>query len=344
MIDLWTTCDATGNPIGHGCKVGNEYYEQIKNYYNVMQYANKEVIPHLNNPQARPLPTTTHQTGNKIKRFLEIRNNISRLFKTHHNAVFWFYVPELYIHMALASLSKQGEKRIATIFEDYSKNKLKKWFFGQSRKKLDLEIVTNNHLLNKEGKKNQTKQIFIPDYIYDEKYEKYKTYRKKEQVVCLGTMNHMKMLEEMVYSFNKNGMKLLVCGLFEEDTYYEKIKSIANSNIEVRNLYLKEDEYYTLLAESKYCIIPYNPKFYKNRTSGVIQECLFLNTIPITDKRIIEFSGIPGIGYFEISDLDRTKFDCISFEKYYHRFSEIIYEYYNAETTKDKIIAAFNCL
>lgn len=59
------------------------------------------------------------------------------------------------------------------------------------------------------------------------------------------------------------------------------------------------------MAESKYCLVPYDAEFYKNRTSGVIQESLFCRTIPISHKEILEFANVDGIGYEKLDDLKK---------------------------------------
>lgn len=51
MADVWSVCDEKGKPIGHGRKVGNEYYNYIADSFDVVQYANEGMLQHLVNPR-----------------------------------------------------------------------------------------------------------------------------------------------------------------------------------------------------------------------------------------------------------------------------------------------------
>ena len=51
----------------------------------------------------------------------------------------------------------------------------------------------------------------------------------------------------------------------------------------------RNEEYYQLIGSSKYVLLPYDEDFYKNRTSGVMIEGVFVNSIPIANASIMDF-------------------------------------------------------
>ena len=52
-----------------------------------------------------------------------------------------------------------------------------------------------------------------------------------------------------------------------------------------------------MLAEAKYTVLPYSPVNYASQTSGVMQEAMFLDTVPVTYEAILSGNGIPGVGF-----------------------------------------------
>ena len=146
--------------------------------------------------------------------------------------------------------------------------------------------------------------IYIPDYSYNkEKYQKYEQAAKKEKVVCPGTMNPFKKLEEMIEAFNINGIKLEIRGYFFDKERFQRLLKMKKDNIVIEDVILSEEEYYRMIAEAKYCILPYDMEQYAGRTSGVLQESVFLNTIPIAPSPLLRENQIQGIGYGDIMDL-----------------------------------------
>ena len=149
----------------------------------------------------------------------------------------------------------------------------------------------------------------MPDYYYsEEKYAKYLGVKKQHKVVCLGAMNPYKKLEELVEVFNKNGMSMEIKGYFYDEKRYERLTKIKKDNITIENRILNEEEYYSILAEAQYSILPYDMQQYGGRTSGVLQESIFMECIPIAPYQLLKENGSVGIGYGELSDLSEEEF------------------------------------
>ncbi len=334
MVDVWTGVDDTGKPVGHGIKVGNEYYEYVKDHFTVIQYVNNGISSFLQNPNAEDLPYDSSFCRNKYLRFWNIIKNLNYLCLIHKEGLFWFYAPDFYTYLAVL-LCNIGKRSVLIAFEDYETSKMKHRLFCLVKKKAAGMIITNRKLYQE----NDMESIYVPDYAYEEaKYAKYEKSARQECAVCLGTMNRKKLLEEAIYAFNKNGYKLLIYGKFEDSEYYNSLCRIALENISLENRYIDEEEYYQLLGGSKFCLIPYDNSFYKNRTSGVLQEAMFMRTVPISHKEILEFNDIPGVGYDNISDLSAIQLESISMDEKYERYETMR----KTEYSLDEIIRKLN--
>ena len=116
-------------------------------------------------------------------------------------------------------------------------------------------------------------------------------------------MNPYKELEKLIDVFNENGIKLEIVGKFLDQQRYLDLQCRAKENIIIENVVLSEDEYYRKLAGAKYSILPYDMKVYAGRTSGVLQETVFVGTIPIAPKRLLEENQVRGIGYEQLDEM-----------------------------------------
>ena len=336
MADMYTVCDANGAPLGHGVKVGNEYYRCLSGDFEVEQYVNADVVPCLENKNAKALPIQLRADSGKFKRIYCTFKNLWYIYKKHPGDVIWAYVPDIYAFL-FECLFPKGRRRLANIvFDAYSGSKAKQMILGFLCRKSDIIIVTNEHL-----KKVIPGALCVPDYAYGKEYERFRSRPKKEMVVCLGTMHIKKNIKEAVEVFTQIGYPLTVVGQFASRELYEQAIKNKGNNVVVENRYLSEEEYYTLLGASKFCLIPYDPDFYKDRTSGVLQECMFLDTVPITHRSILEFSAIPGIGYTSLSDLKQALFFKQDWEGCYKKYREFREGIYDRAAVKKCMVEEF---
>lgn len=337
MVDFWSISDEAGNPIGHGGKVGNEYYEYIKDEYDVVQYVNHCMLWHIDNPCKFAFSNSLRYGIGKVKRIICNFKCLSEVYKKENNAVIWFYIPDIYLFLFIL-LATKGKRRIAVnVYEEYIGSKIKHWIFKRALKKIDTVFVTNKALLQ-----TTPKGILIPDYAYREEiYGQYVSGKKKEQIVCLGTMNEKKQLVEAVEVFTENGYPLYIVGQFSSIVKYEHLCKIKGDNITIENRYVSFDEYYQLLASSKFCLVPYDADFYKNRTSGIIQECLFTDTVPISNKDILTFANVQGIGYKNIEELATVNLRDINVRNMQESYKSERDRFYRYEKTKNSIVETF---
>ena len=83
----------------------------------------------------------------------------------------------------------------------------------------------------------------------------------------------------------------------EDEKRYNKLKIKCDGNIIIKNNNLSYIDYLSKIAESKFVILPYKESSYSNRSSGVLLETIFLGSIPIAPKFLLNFNNIKGVDY-----------------------------------------------
>ena len=180
------------------------------------------------------------------------------------------------------------------------------WIYRQALKKIQGVIYTQKGL-----QIPHDNTLWTPDYFYDKKiYDKYRKMEKQDKVVCLGTMNRYKKLEELVEVFKEIPYQLEICGRFDDNERYQKLLAMKSENIAITNTVLSEEEYYTKLGQAKYSILPYDMEQYTNRTSGVLLESLYVGSIPIAPKQLLEQTDLPGYWYERMEVLKYENWNC----------------------------------
>ena len=148
----------------------------------------------------------------------------------------------------------------------------------------------------------------MPDFLYSqEKYEKYQELEKERRVVCVGTMNRYKQLEELIDIFSKINMPLIIAGRFDDKARLSDLLDRKPKNVEIYDTILTENDYLKMMATSQYSILPYDMSQYINRTSGVLLESIYLGSIPIAPRELLIQNSLPGMGYNEMQDLLEQK-------------------------------------
>lgn len=126
------------------------------------------------------------------------------------------------------------------------------------------------------------------------------------------------------------GYPLTVAGRFYDPERVKALRTTAgegNGMIEILDRYLSEEEYLSLLSRAKYTVLPYPPQNYATQTSGVMQEALFVDTVPVTYRAILEGNGILGVGFENWEELlpDMLLQDTTEYLTEYRRLRETLY-------------------
>lgn len=347
MVEYQGRCDEHGKAVGHGPKVLYEYYNFIKDICNVKVYAPKVILnemPREITSNSKVLKKHIVMQGKtpfikKITNKLGMFSNIKKALKATDADEIWFFNVEYYLMLYLFLHKKPKQKVVCTMFLDGYHGgfvaKVKQWIFEKAQKKIDLIISTGSQIQFK-----NCEYTYIPDYYYiPEKYLRYTKKDKKEQCVCLGTMGNGKQLEELVKAFTDNGYPLLIAGRFYDKERLAALKESAGNNITIIDEYLSDEEYLTILGESKYVVLPYSPRQYSTQTSGVMQEAIFVDTVVVSYNEILSGNNVDGIGF--------DSFDKLTGEKLKGDTRKIIESYELKrlnEFSKEKICRQYACI
>lgn len=343
MIEYQGRVDEKGKALGHCPKVFNEYFDFIKDYCQVSVFAPKEILNEFHGTKecvsAKILPgkivmgqdkTILAKISNKINMF----KNIGLALKHTDADTVWFFNVEYYLFLYLFLHRKINKKIVCTMFLDCYRGgipaKIKQFIFEKAQKKIDLIISTGKQLHF-----NNCKYEFVPDYFYDKKLDRYNEIHKEKLAVSLGTMRRDKQLKEMILAFNKMDYPLIVAGSFHDKALYKELCEIASSNVTIRDEYLSEDEYLKLLAKATYSVLPYNPEKYDRQTSGVMQETIFVNTIPVTYNAILNGNGIEGIGFDNWDELNLIDYSEDTIDEYHNKYQELISDIFSETKVKE---------
>ena len=336
MAEYQGRCDTAGTAVGHAPKVMREYGDMLAALsHDVAYYAPAVILKaagikkdmHYKKLDHHILMKGKNSLAEKIFNKFRMFANISECLKADADVI-WFFNTEFYFFLYIAIFGNRGRNVYANSFiGDFGRGfapGIKRRIFERAQKRIGGMISTGASFSFK-----NTKSIFIPDYSYDpEVYDRFRTEEKEDVVVCLGTMSADKKLEEMVEAFNKNGYPLKVVGRFYDKERFEKLKRNAAANIEIRDEYPERDEYLTLLGSARFVVLPYPEEKYSMQTSGVLQEAVFLDTIPLTQKAILEGNKIPGGGYVNMDEIAEVikKLDEAELKKSYAALREVDYD------------------
>jgi len=310
MCNYYGMCDKDDNPIGHAVKVTNEYSEVLKEKYAVKLAASpciaKKSISYYFE-EVKHLRYDICIEGNGIiKRITDkfkLIANIHQILKS--SGVYFFYQVDFFFffYMLFFYRSRKDRNIICLIYhQDFTGGRFSgtlQSIYKKALKKIDGVIYTQaEHPIEHEN------SIWIPDFFYSEKqYVSYQKMDKLERVACVGTMNRYKQLEELVKAFAETKMPLVIAGRFDDNDRYQKLLTLKTDNIDIQNRNLSYEEYLELVATSKYSILPYDMEQYKNRTSGVLLESIYVGSIPVAPKLLLEQNHLDGIGYENLSHL-----------------------------------------
>ena len=309
MVEYQGRCDEEGRAVGHAPKVLRDYLSMISDTFDVTVYAPdviiKELERSLGNIYELPHrivmkghPSLGDRIFNKIRMFL----NIDRALKHGNADVYWFFNVEFYLFLYLALFGNHGKRIVVTLFyEGYNTGALagiKQKIFEAGQKRVFRCMAAGSGFMYR-----NMESVFIPDYVCDGSYKEWRTKKKEDYVVCLGTMDRGKQLDELVRAFSSMSYRLLIVGRFYDKGWLEELRECATENVEIRDEYPDRNDYLDLLGRASYAVLPYNKDNYSTQTSGVMQEAVFTGTVVLTHRDILKGNGILGVGYTSYEEL-----------------------------------------
>lgn len=351
LVDYIGNSDNDGNPVGHPTKIIYEYYDLLKEQIDIQLTIPKNYKSKLNvKDQIEFLNYYINifecsyigRIKNIIKKFLNIR----KIFALSGNVdILWFVNIDWAIFVYLL-FHKPKQKIYITQYnlfykENMSiKNKFLYYISKRASKKIHCVISSNEKVINQY---ENDKVINIPDYFNNINiFNEYKSCDKKDVVLLIGTMMQSKDIEGAVEVFKKIDIDFHIVGKFSDLNRYERLRQNVknNANIKIINKNLDYNEYYSIMSNAKYILLPYKREHYLNRTSGVLIESKLVGAIPIAPKFLLEFNCINGIGYDNILELKEKLSDKnnIKVSEYEEDLS-----IYNSDNVKNKLLTRISC-
>ncbi len=349
MAEYQGRCDEKGTAVGHAPKVLEEYAGFLRPEYEARILAPRcvlEACGKSGRKGAKILPHRIVMKGHnsffeKIANKVRMFANIRIVMKQAGDSTVWFFNTEFYLCLYLALFGNSGKRIVFTSFKErYDGGPLggiKQKIFERAQKRMALIISAGEDFRFKNAR-----SVYLPDYACDESvFGEYRERERRPGAVCLGTMGAEKQLEDMVKTFTRLGFPLTVAGRFYDPERAEKLKKMAGENITIRDEYLSREEYLQLMGRASHVVLPYAPQQYGSQTSGVLQEALFLDTIVVAPKAVLEGNHVPGVGF--------DSWDTLSADKLYEDGSGLRRAYaqlrrgvYSKEHMKKTILECMN--
>jgi len=316
LCGYYGMCDSEGKSVGHTVKVTSEYYELLKTDNEVKIMASPSIVNGVGmnlKEVSTMLPyDIDNQNLNSLKKRLidkwKVLTNIRYCMKKVKKGTLFFYQVDFFFFLYMFFHRKIKDKKIICLIyhQNFYQGKCEKILQYIYRKAI---VKIDGILYTQKGNPPIHKNImWMPDYLYDEK--KYSYYQKKikqNKVVCVGTMNLYKQLEELVHVFSSINYPLEIVGRFDDENRFQKLLQIKTPNITIQNKILDSKDYYETIGNAKFSILPYNMEKYKNRTSGVLLESIYVGSIPIAPQKLLKQNNLPGFGYMDMGELQ----DCL---------------------------------
>ncbi len=351
MCDYYGMCDADGRCVGHPVKVTKEYGQMLKGLGEELRLVCSPCIADgISEPlfsEVVRLPHNISIVGNsllkriadKIKLFKNIKLSL------RNKGTIFFYQVDFFFFLYLKLFYKKTEDRRIVILIYHHKftggrmEPLLRRIYESALKKIDGVIYTQ-----KNAAVPHDNSMWMPDFVYQPQvYDEYRQREKSDRIVCLGTMNRYKQIEDLLELWAEDEIhksakgegpngeegslpELIIAGRFDDESRYEMLKRMLPSGVLLRDEVLDYDEYMTLLSESEYCILPYDMEQYKSRTSGVLLESIYCGVIPVAPNTLLGQNELPGIGYDSIKDI-RTLLNPADSEDIVGSFDKVYADY-----------------
>lgn len=312
VVDYKSIVDSEGKPYGHGKKVLMEAAAMCKKIgCKVIVAASDSYLEGVPENEIYMLPYAIEVKKYGISSYKEIMRNIhSALLKAKNmQSVIWFTNIDWFLLWYLGMHSAKCAKEIIVtsymplndMTEVFRKKrliikKLLKQIIKHGLKKISMVIQT--YSMSEENEH----MMYMPDYLYTKEYEQYLELPRKDYMLCIGAMNSAKDIRGVIKAFSGLSQKLIISGKFEDCNEKDELVKLCTSNIRIMDESLEYDAYCRLIAQSKAVILPYKRTEMHN-TSGVMRECIYLNTPVIAPQWLLDNMGVNLKGYQKLEEL-----------------------------------------
>ena len=277
--------DGKGVPFGHYIMFFEQYYQILKDNFEISLGVTKEYQKHLNfcdkffTIRFGLNYGNTYKKYNIFDKYISILKgiiNIITVLNSNYNIIIFQQIKNMFSLIPFALYL--GKKRIFIIvYKDYLnsggkiKRLLKRLLYVLAKRKIEGLIVGMEEL----GKIYNHNYLAIPDYLYINKSIVNPDMSIKYDIAVLGIINISKQVIDIVSSFYKTKYKIIIAGKFKNEEQYKKVCQFNADNIIIINDYISREKYNDILQSTKFVALPYNPTTYKLNSSGVFYDAIY---------------------------------------------------------------------
>lgn len=320
-----TTLTEEDKIYGHFAKVAKQYESILSEKYNVLIGGGKTYSKYFPDGKVLKLPYSILRSQNygsiknKFQNKMHEFVNACVALKSGCDIIVFQNLNETPIYLGLLLFHKSQVYLIQ--YQKGLTGRVKKILYRLVKKHIQGVITSSDAV----GEFYQRPYVVVPDYFPMNK--EYKSVQKiKYDALIIGTINNWKDYESVIQIFSGTDLTLVIAGKFNDKKYLETLKKGTTENITFIDKYLTDDEYISLIEESKFIILPYKHQ-YEEKSSGVLLEALYDNRPVIVPdmksfKMVKEFNL--GIVYKE---LDTEILNQLKDEKAYQQYKEALSDF-----------------
>ncbi len=300
LINVVNSLDIDDRPVGHELKCLQDLCKLLKGKVEIL--AGQRYM-HALKISGKMLPYSAHSGVKEKRDLLILKNYIVSLIKAEGDILVYITVPEALLWWI--ALYRGKRKIVLLTYNDWSvyqqnilkHQKIRQWLINRGLRRSAGCIVTN---------KNYTPRmpyVRIPDYYINDDIEIYQRTEKKRGCICLGEMRYGKDIAGLARCLIGTDIPLKIVGVFSDKNMYDRTMQYSKDNVQVINKNLPYAEYLKELSLHQYFVLPYDLRTYTGKTSGVLQEGIFVGSIPIAPCSILRQNGIQGLGYHDMREI-----------------------------------------
>lgn len=285
IADLRSNCSYQGISTGHFVPVARMYQQLFKSTFSVKIAGGPVYNKYFDESELIKLPNNV--SGDSFKHKMKIFQNSLSLFKNIKGKILVLQQSaDVTTHLALALFYWGGAHVFLIRYSnDGISSKLKELIYSVCRKKIDGIICTNEAV----GKAYKRPYIVVPDYIYIDKDDNRNGIKqdipKKYDFCTVGRIAEEKGIVDVARWIANKEFSIIIAGKAQTEELATELQEACKNakNIILKLGYISDEEYKTILDQSKYAFMNYQGE-YSRRSSGVVFDTLFAG-VPVVGKR-----------------------------------------------------------
>jgi len=326
--------DGKGKLYGHYLTVFEQYYQILKNNFEVTLGVTKDYQEHINFTD-NFFTIRFGQNYSRIykgleKYFLLLKEiiNVITVLNSNHSIILFQQTNFMFSLIPLVSYF--GKKKIFFIvYKDYLnsggkiKQQLKYLLYNLTKKKIKGLIVGMKEV----GKIYNHNYLVMPDYIFNSKFINHSAMPIKYDIAVVGIITGSKQVVDVVSNFYKTKHKVIIAGKFKDNEEYRKVSKFKANNITIINDYISRKRYNYILQSTKFVALPYNPKTYTLNSSGVFYDAIYhLKPVITSNTEFFKRVKKNKIGYVYKKSIKESK-EILDDKRIYQEYVNNIKEY-----------------